>query len=190
MHEIRSDSPGLERLYQAQTQHEYVNIERSIEGADRVTGYVVGVGSDWLLVSVYDNGAANGWVSLRIDDVADVSPAPGGQFVRRGLEYRRSWPARPPGTPLTLSSGPLALTLSAASAFPLVTLFAEGEDPYHFFLGRPVSWTTERMHWQEMNVAAGWEEEPVEWVLDSVTRVDIGGRYQAALARVAQLRGI
>lgn len=190
MPDLQRDSPTLDRLHQAQVQHEYVQIERSIAGADRITGHVVSVGSDWVLVSVYDNGAADGWVSLRTADLTSVSSAPGGQFVRRGLEFRRHWPARAPGTPLSLSAGPLALILSASSAYPVVTLFAEGEDPYHFFVGRPVSWTTEWLLWQEMNLAADWEEEPVEWDLSRVTRVDVGGRYQAALARVAQLRGI
>lgn len=177
-------------LHHAQSRHEFVRLHRSIEGADEIMGYVVGLGSEWVVVSVFSDGSANGWTTLPLQDVVAVSSAPGGRFVRRGLESRRAWPSSAPPASLALSHGPDALIVSAASCFPLVTLYDEREDPFHCFIGRPVSWNPYRLLWQEMNRAAAWEEDPCAWDLSSITRIDIGGRYETALARVAQLRGL
>jgi hypothetical protein len=125
-----------------------------------------------------------------VADIEWVEAAPGGRFVRRGLEHRRSWPARSPRTQVNLSEGADALIVSAASYFPLLTLYAEREDPVHCYIGRPVSWTRERLVWQEMDLDAAWGEELCEWDLSDITRVDFGGGYETALARVAELRGI
>lgn len=188
--ELRRMSPCLDSLHQAKARHEFVRLHRSIEGADDVVGHIVLLGASWVLLSVLSDGCANGWVALPIAAVHGVDAAPGGRFVRRGLEHRRSWPAQAPRTRLNLSEGTDALIVSAASYFPLITLYAEHEDPYHCFIGRPISWSPERLRWQEMDLAAVWSEEPCEWELDAITRVDFGGRYEAALARVAELRGI
>lgn len=190
MRELRRMSPCLDSLRQAKARHEFVRIQRSIEGSDEVVGYVVVLGASWVLVSVLSDGCANGWVVLPVADIQSVDAAPGGRFVRRGLEHRRSWPAQPPRTQLNLSEGTDALIVSAASYFPLLTLYAEREDPFHCYIGRPLSWTSERLVWQEMDLGASWGEEPCEWDLRAITRVDFGGRYEAALARVAELRGI
>lgn len=190
MRELRQISPCLDNLRQAKAQHEFVRISRDIEGSDQVVGHVVLLGTSWVLVSVLSDGCTNGWVALPITAIYSVEPAPGGRFVRRGLEHRRSWPVAAPRTRLNLSEGTDALIVSAASYFPLITLYAEHEDVHHCYIGRPISWTAECLTWQEMDLTATWGDELCEWELSTVTRVDFGGRYEAALARVAELRGI
>lgn len=180
----------LDSLYQAEGNHEFVRIKRSIEGSDDVVGYVVVIEAAWVVLSVFNGGSANGWVSLRLADVVSVTLAPGGRFVRSGLEYRRSWPAEAPDDRVSLALGAPTLIASAASHFSLVTLFDEREDPYHCFVGRPISGTSKRLEWQEMDLVATWGNETFEWDVGTITRVDFGGRYETALARVAQLRGI
>jgi len=190
LRELRHQCTSLERLRQAKAHQEFIHISRDIEGCDDVVGYVVVLGAHWVVLSVLSDGCPNGWVVLSIADIISIQAAPGGRFVRRGLEHRRSWPSEAPRTRLCLSDGTDALIVSAASYFPLITVYTERQDPFHCFIGRPLSWTPERMMWQEMDRAAAWSAEPCDWDLTLITRVDFGGRYEAALARVAELRGI
>lgn len=180
----------LDSLRNAKARHEFVRVERRIPGADDIIGHVVLVGSLWVLMSVLSDGDRNGWVALQVDDIASVHFEPGGRFVRRGLEHQQCWPAAAPSAPLVVSEGSRALIVSAASYFPLVTLYAEREDPFHCFVGRPLSWTQDHLRWQEMDLTATWCDDPCEWDLSLITRVDFGGRYETALARVAELRGL
>lgn len=146
------------------------------------------VGSQWVLIGVISDGSPNGWVAVLVDDIASVDSEPGGRFVRRALEHQQSWPAQGPLVPLVLSEGARALIVSAASYFPLVTLYVEREDPFHCFVGRPHDWTENSLSWQEMDLAATWSPELCEWNPGTITRVDFGGQYETALARVAELR--
>ena len=189
MRELRRVSPCLDNLRQAKVRHEFVRIQRRIPGADDVVGHVVLVGATWVLIGVLNEGCPNGWVAVQADDIASAESEPGGRFVRRGLEHQRCWPADAPRAPLVLSEGARSLIVSAASYFPLVTLYVEREDPFHCFIGRPVTWTENYLSWQEMDLAATWSDEPCEWDLSTITRVDFGGQYETALARVAELRG-
>jgi hypothetical protein len=166
-----------------------VRIERSIVGADPVLGYVIAVGSQWTLLSAFSAGSPNGWILLRIADVTSVDVASEGRFVRRGLEFQRSWPARAPDTELSLSGDVRALIESAAEYFPLVTLYVENQHPGSFVVGRPIRWTLDRVGWQELSPDAAWESELTMYELAQITRVDVGGQYATALARIADLRG-
>lgn len=190
MRGVRRTHPSVQSLREAQSARDFVTVERAMDGADQLAGYVVGLGSRWVLFSVFSGGAANGWVAVRVSDIVAVSLAPGSEFLRLGLEYRRAWPAASPRAPLALSQDARALITSASSTFPLVTLYAEGEDPHSCSIGRPLNWADDRLLFHEMNASADWEEEPSEWQFSVISRVDVGGRYETALARVARLRGV
>lgn len=189
MLELRVSS-SQDSLSQAKTRHEFVRISRNIPGADEIVGHIVAVGALWVVVSVFSQGASNGWAALPLSEIESVRPEPGGRFVRRGLEHQRRWPARAPRAPLALSEGTKALIVSIASYFPLVTLYAEREDPSYYFVGRPLSSTTDTLRWQEMDLSASWSPEVCEWDISTISRVDFGGQYETALARVAELRGL
>jgi len=184
----RSPLP-LEQLRQAHVQQDLVVLNRSIPGADDVVGHVVGLGARWVLLSVVSGGSPNGWVAVQVEDLEAVSISPGGQFVRRGLVNHKSWPPSAPRVQLKLSAGPAELIESAAHYFPLVTLYGERQDPLTCAIGRPVCWTDGYLQWQQMRRDAAWDDAVTSCELEQITRVDLGGQYEMALARVADLRG-
>ena len=177
-----------DELARAQHRAELVTITRSIEGADPVTGYVVAVGTQWVLVSVLDAGETNGWTAVARSDIHLVETAVGASFVRRGLEHRRNWPpASPAGLEL---SGIAVLLASAAAAFPLLTFYAERVDPARCHIGHPSGLTPEQLEWQELTPAARWADHVTLWPLSAITRIDLGGQYERALAHASYLRSL
>jgi hypothetical protein len=182
-------SQQLVELDQACAQQEYVRIQRRIDDADDVTGFVVALGTHWVLLNVVSQGSPNGWVALPVADVEAVAHAAGGRFVRRGLESQSYRAAVAPEAALNLSGSVAALLVSAASSFPLVTFYTERRDPHSCVIGRPVRWGDDDFCWQELDENAVWRLLPTSWVADDVTRMDIGGQYETALSRVADLRG-
>jgi len=189
VHDLGRMSRRLQILLQARARGEFVQIDRSIPGADQVLGYVVGVGSRWVVVSVISEGAPNGWVALLVDDIVAVGLAPGGRFVRRGLEFHHAWPAALPACALALTDDVQALIRSAAPTFPVMTIYVERQDPVRIVIGRPTGWAHDQVQWQEMNLEAAWEETATTWQRSLITRLDLGGQYESALSRVSDLRG-
>lgn len=186
-HEARQVELRLD-LESARRRHRLVRVERTIVGADVIDGYVVDLGTTWVLLSVLSNGATNGWVAVTISDIGSVQQAAGERFVRRTLEFQRRWPASAPERALALSGHAGALVESAASVFDLVTVYLERLDPLSCVIGRPMSSTRSCLHWQQMTPDASWDEELTHYDVSDITRVDIGGQYESALIEVARLR--
>jgi len=178
-----------QELARAQQRADLVTIKRAIEGADAVTGYVVGVGSHWVLVNVLEAGDTNGWIAVARSDIRLVETAAGASFVRRGLEHRRSWPPAAPDVDLELS-GIGVLLASAAAAFSILTFYAERADPTRCHIGHPSGLTPDELVWQELTPTASWAEEASLWPLSVITRVDLGGQYERALAHASYLRSL
>jgi hypothetical protein len=189
VHDTGLMSPQSQLLRRARAAGEFVQIERSIPQADLVIGYVVAVGTRWALVSVVSDGAPNGWVAVRVEDIVTVDQAAGGRFVQRGLASQAAWPAAAPSNALALSGSVQALVMSAASAFPVLTLYVERQDPACIIVGRPAGWAEGYLLWQEMNLSAAWDEGASSWDPAQITRLDVGGQYVDALNRVSDLRG-
>lgn len=181
-------SQRLQTLRQARAHRDYLAVTRSIEHTEPVTGYVVQVGPEWVLLSVFETSLANGYVALRIGDLDTIEIAPEGRFVRRGLESRQAWPPGAPVPPLVVSEGVRTLLDSAHDRFGLAALFTERQGRTDFTLGRPVRWTVLGLEWRELGRDASWAEDAHLYEPSTITRLDVGGRYATALARVADLR--
>lgn len=179
----------LQTLHAAQSAHEYVHLTRTIDHTEPLTGYIVEVGTDWLVMSVFEAGLADGWLAVEVADVEALEVAPEGRFVRRGLEARHGWPPEAPRPPLSTSEGIHGLLDSAHRSFAVAAIYTERRQPAMFTLGRPVGWTAEGLEWQELARDATWAEDTQLYPASVITRVHVGGRYATALARVADLRG-
>lgn len=162
-----------------------VRVHRSIAGADLSEGYVVGIGSKWLLLAVLDDRIVlDGYTAVRVDDIRKVRVKKNQSFVRRALEMREQWPpTRPPEVELDRTGD---LIRSVAAAWPLVTFFAERDDPDLCYIGRPVAWSGKSADWLHITSQAEWDVDAIDRRhLRDVTRVDFGGLYEDALAAVA-----
>jgi hypothetical protein len=73
---------------------------------------------------------------------------------------------------------------SANCAFPLVTIHREKIKPNVCWIGQVVQVRRGRLSLLEIGPDAKWDEEPTEYKVDEITRVDFGGGYEDALRLV------
>jgi hypothetical protein len=174
MPDVRSD---LEKAARKST---LVRLVRTIRRSDRLDGFVVGVGRDWVLMASLDPSIhLDGHTAVRIRDVSKVDRRGGPDtFVGRALMARGEWP--PVAVEVDLDRVD-DLIRTAAELSPLVTLHVEAHNPRVCFIGRPVRFGRKAVRLKEITPEAKWVERPTRWPFADITRVEFGGRYESAL---------
>jgi len=159
-----------------------VSLERRVE-AGRALGYIVDFGPRWFVLSLVEEGIRfNGFHVFRFSDVSAVeSPHPHTSFVESALRLRGE--RRPRKRRWDLSSVS-RLIESASRYFPLVTLHRELVDPDVCHIGRVISVSERNVTLQEVTPDAEWENTLTKFTCSQITRVDLGGSYEAALLLV------
>jgi len=145
-----------------------------------VHGYVLAVGSRWLLLALVGDGIRfNGFQCFRLRDVRELRvPHPHAGFVEAALKKRgERLPRRPRVGVVCIED----LLQSANRSFPLVTIHREAVDPDVCWIGRVLDMDRRRVTLLEIDPDACWDKEPTDFRLSEITRVDFGGDYEDAL---------
>ncbi len=178
----KSPAKMKEKLERFTAGRQLVQITRRLKGADRLEGFLVDQGERWILLHlVTPHGfSLDGYVALRSVDIKSCKRwgAEHGSFPSRCLEYFGEIPVVPTGLDLARTH---RLIGSAATRWPLLTLFVEIEDPDVCFVGQPVSVSSRHLHLLPISPEAEWQEEPIRYDLRDITRIQFGGRYEEAL---------
>jgi hypothetical protein len=77
---------------------------------------------------------------------------------------------------------------TAARRFPLVTVHEENKNSEVCWIGRPVGFERASVELQEVTPAGRWSPRTRRYQLRSITKIDFGGGYEAALAAAAGSR--
>lgn len=157
---------------------EVVGLIRNVWRADRIGGYVAGVERDWVLLHVVDEVVLDGWSAVRADTIGKVVRQSPDSFVSRALQLYEQEPGLP--GPVDLE-GPASIVRSFARTHPLVTIHTETLDPTVCTIGWPVELTKKHLTLFEISPRATWDDEPSRLRLDTITRIEVGGRYERAL---------
>lgn len=148
----------------------------------RQCGFVVGLGPQFVAMLRVDDGVQyNGFQCWRIADLRRPELAPHAKFTAEALRLRGE--RRPRRPRLDLSSA-RALLRSAGRAFPLVTIHRHRIAPDECHIGRVLAVQPESMTMQCIWPGAVWSTEATRYRLRDITRIDCGGIYEHALARV------
>jgi hypothetical protein len=160
-------------------------ISRTSSGDD-VEGFVLAVGSRWVLVATLsDSIYIDGFAVFPVGDVLDVEDRSDEmRFVRRALALQRSWPPPRPPVPLDLDDT-VAMVKSIAAVAPVVTLFTERIDDDVCFVGIPMNVKPESLFLREIRYDATWRAEPSEWSFADITRIEFADRYSGIIYAVA-----
>jgi hypothetical protein len=160
-----------------------VRVTRVVEDG-WVDGFIVGLGRQWMTMLVLGPGIDYaGFQVFRLRDVSSLkSPSPYYKFHLAVL--RKRGVRRPPVPRLDLDST-RNLMLSAGKRFSLVTIHREVSDPGLCHIGRVISVAPRSMQLLEVSPEAEWDDAPTTYSLSQVTRIDLGGPYEEALALVA-----
>ncbi len=130
----------MKQVRKALLNHDLVQLPQKLKRADLVEGYVVAIGTRWVVLAITTNGGPDGWSVVRRADIRGVWEAGGERFTRRIYELDGCWPPVPPEVPLSLDGTVQELIESAAAAFPLVVMYVDDEN--YSQIGRPVRWTS------------------------------------------------
>jgi hypothetical protein len=174
----------LARLEHAHDEKLLVRVRRWIPRADRLDGFVVGVGATWVaLHHLSDRVTFDGWQLVRLTDIQAVSTNPDPDcFEMKALQARSLWPPMPPAVDL---DGTVGMITSAAAAGPLISVFDEFASPDLCWIGVPGSVDQDEVRLIEVGPRADWSRKPRRFSTEDITRLDVGGGYEEALHLVA-----
>jgi len=123
----------------------------------------------------------DGFQCYRISDIKTMTPEPYAEFAEAALKKRGERKQKKPRVSLASIE---KLLCSANCAFPLVTIHREKIKPNVCWIGQVVQVRRGRLSLLEIGPDAKWDEEPTEYKVDEITRVDFGGGYEDALRLV------
>jgi len=158
-----------------------VRIERSLRFADPVDGFVIQVGTKWVLVAkVSDGGYFDGHVALRIRDIERVKA--NRSFASVHVLTEPEWP---PGFPRPVGLDDTAVVLRDLDASDSLIGIQNEQERSAIWIGRLDEILGKWVYLREVRTDASWHESPLGYKLKSITSVEIGTRYLVALAQVA-----
>ncbi|MFD0275910.1 hypothetical protein ACFVHB_18665 [Kitasatospora sp. NPDC127111] len=158
-----------------------VRLRRSIPGADRLEGFVLGTGPVWTLLAACTDHRLDGWTAVRTADLRKVRRVGDEDGLTvRALRRAGDWPVRPPAGDLPLDDLP-GLVEAASRAYGLVALHTEESAPDVCWVGTVTGLRPKSLRLHQVDTEARWYEEPTKFRLGRITRVDLGSHYLAVL---------
>ena len=164
---------------------ELVELRRKIKQAERVKGYVLGIGTKWILLAYmnFEEVRVDRYVAVRLADIDRVKPVKNSRFPQRAMELRGQWPPAGPSEPVDLDDS-RGLMASVARQSPLVSIEDENDAPNACYIGTVEQLTARTVTLFEVSPDAEWYRHR-RWKLADLTWVQFGGPYEAALYAVA-----
>jgi hypothetical protein len=177
----------LARLEHAQTEQLLVRLRRWIPDADRLEGFVVGIGAEWVaLQRLSDRIAFDGWQLVRRKDIQSVTIEPDPDcFEITALRARDLWPPTAPELDLDLDDTVGAITTASRAAATMLSVHVELDRPDVCWIGAVTSVDERLLRLLEVNTHGGWARRSRTFDPADVTRLDLGGGYEEALLLVA-----
>lgn len=164
-----------------------VRVRRDIPDADRVEGFVQAVGTEWMLLALFDTNwfAFDGFVLLRVAEISKIKEMGDTDSTAvRAAKLTEQWP--PPtvkGLDLDTTAG---LLKTASDRFAVVTFHIEEIRPDVCYVGRVAELSPTKMSFLSLDPEAGWEPEADEWDLGDITRLNLGDRYSTVLFALSE----
>lgn len=171
------------RLKKSLLEERLVRITFDAKDVDAVSGFVVGMGKDLiLLAATIDGGYFDGYQAFRQRDIRRVRWNT--SFESR---FARTQPEWPPTSPhVDLGCTPDLITTLAVS-FPLLSI--ERTDAHGcMWVGRPLRVGRKRIVLQEVLPNGTWDDEPGVHRAEAIFSVQVANHYLTALNEVADPR--
>jgi hypothetical protein len=168
-------------LTEARGDEAAVHLRRSLEDAEELEGYIVGLSDEWVVIHRLRDLRLDGWSAVRLSTIRNVRRAHHAGVLDAALEY---WDERPTDFGARLGSD-AELLRSFAERFALVAYFDEASFPDELLVGRIVRITSKKLDVLHVSPGATWEDWAGRLKQTSITRLDAGDDYLLALGYVA-----
>ncbi|AKU93891.1 hypothetical protein AKJ09_00555 [Labilithrix luteola] len=170
----------LAQLTAARDDGRILRIHRRTIDVHHLDVFVVGVGSEWVLVQpVRDRIDLDGYEALRLKDITKVEDSPRATFLGAVLKLRKQKPKAVKKVALDTVDG---LLLSASRGWQLVAVHREKVDPDVCEVGRVREANAKTYVLHPVDLEGVFERELETFPSRDVTRVDFGNGYEEALA--------
>jgi hypothetical protein len=168
------------RLRKALDSQDLVRVRLAPKHADRLSGFVVGIGNEWALLALtMDGGYFDGYMAFRLKDIDHVRIDPG--FEGRFARTQPQWPPTPPPVDLDSTEG---VVTSLASSSRLIGLEKAGHRSA-IWIGTLVG-AGRRWTWlHEVGPDGTWEVRPLRHKTRCITNVQVDTHYLTALKQTA-----
>ena len=149
-----------------------------------VYGFCVGAGPHWFVLGILnDEYRPNGFQCMRFQDVSSIEyPPKRAKFIKRAIAY---WNDATSDFPNINLQSTRSILETVEQYFELVTLHPEISDPDVCFVGVPESVNDIDVSLKTISPNAVWDDEPMELLLDDITRIDFGARYEEVLSALS-----
>ncbi|HET6859611.1 MAG TPA: hypothetical protein VFH94_21290 [Streptomyces sp.] len=171
-------------LRDAADKHQHVRVHRSLPGTDPVEGFVIAARGSWTLVAECRDVQFDGFAALRTDDVVRIDRRGRHDVTARWFRRNGPWPPPAPRGRIRLNDV-RALAESAAGHYGLIGVYEEGAHPDSLYIGALARSGGKALRLLEVDPKARWAKDRTKYRYPDITRIDFGGRYQAALAQLA-----
>jgi len=178
-------SRTLKRLERAARTGALVRVRRSVDGGERLEGFVVAATGGWTLLARCVDLGLDGWTAVRTADVVKVRQrGDESSLAVRALGARGQWPVRVPEWPVQLDGLPELLAV-VGEVFGLVSLHLERQVAQACWIGAVAELRAKSLRLHEVDPEARWHAVPTKFRYRDITRVDFGGRYEETLREFA-----
>ncbi|MFO0957793.1 MAG: hypothetical protein U0800_10095 [Isosphaeraceae bacterium] len=162
-----------------------IRIDRSPVDMLPIDGFALGISRRFLLVQhVESTIQLNGYMVLRLEDIAGWGDHPFADFMHQALRIRREIPRWLDHVPLNSYA---AMFQAVGAEFPLVAIHTELVDPSRCWIGRVERTTRQVLTLKKLSPSAQWIESE-KFHFRDITKVDFGGYYERALWEVVTNR--
>ncbi|MBO9532585.1 MAG: hypothetical protein J7513_06410 [Solirubrobacteraceae bacterium] len=161
-----------------------VVVRRTFEEAEPITGYVVALGDDWVVLHATYDLRLTGWTALRIDTIDRVRTAKHPGTYDRAMEFWGEHPHSPGIDPASTQS----VLRTAGKLYPLIVVHLEEERPGVAYVGMVERVGGKRLRFRYLSTTAEWDPptdgERLE--LREITKVEVGTDYTRVLWALAE----
>lgn len=176
------------RLRRAEAGCLFVEVSRRQPGAEKLEGFVVGVGGRWVSLALFDDEwQLDGWALLPLRELLSVTLHPDGDRAEiRSLKARGLWPLRTPSFELDDADGAARSALQVAGVIGASTRVSD-----RYLVGAARFTEGSKMLRMRLVSSEGrWLAGTVKIPLSRLRRINCGGRYEDGCLRAASVAAI
>lgn len=179
---VGKQSKVQSKLQRALATSSIYRITREIDTMQRVDGFVVGLGTKWVLIArTMDGGHPDGLIALQVRDISSLAED-------RSFEtaFAMTQPQPGPDDLATIDldrTSQMIGTMSSLSS--LIAVEGDRREPGCLWIGRCVGTHGRWVGLLEVRPDASWRRKPNGYRTREMTSVSIGSHYLTALAAVA-----
>jgi hypothetical protein len=170
-----------DELLEAKAERHIVRIDRKPKFADRLYGFVIQVGKQWvLLAQTSDGGYSNGYVAFRIGDIKKIKRDRTFQ-----TKYAQAQPEWPPKFSRALGLESTTDVLVGLGASGVLMGIQKENQRHAMWIGTFDEILGKFFYLHEVRPDATWHPAPLGYKLKAITTVEIETHYLVALATIA-----